>query len=1048
MACDNCLDNEFYQDKAEHYLQTYGIPINVSKQILKILYTSLDSCGLDCCDNIYSGQLALMQFQNEGTNLTQSSNVGIMNFVGAGVTASISGNVLTISISGGGGSSGLANGNYGDITVSNGTLTWTINNGVISTAKLADGAVTNNKLAVNSVTDTKIQNGAVSNAKLANNSVSNSKIQDGSITANKLAQMGATVGQVLKWNGSAWIASDDLTLGGGAVTQGANVGSGQGEIYRDTTGNTINFKKLNAAGNISIINNTDDITISTTSVGEANTASNLGVSGKSIFAQKVGVDLQLRRLVAGTNIVLTENANDITIDATTSGGGGSGSPVDAPYVTLGLSSGLSNERVLTQGVGITIVDGGANGLVTINATSGVGTGWALVGNSGTVAGTNFIGTTDDVDVVFKRNNVIAGRVSTNGGEGAVTLGVNTPSSGSNITAIGHQSLKNYKSGNHQIAIGPSALGTVLAVSVTSIVTGYWYKIITVGGFDWTLIGATSNTVGVEFLATDDGPIIGIGGVCVMLSTGSSNIAIGASSQIGNGKGDRNVSIGTGTLSKNVSGSRGVAIGDSSQEHANDSTIPWINTNVSIGWESLRGSTTAADNIGLNNTAIGYATLHINTTGSGNTAVGFESLYTNTEGNSNTAIGEHALYNNTTGYENTAIGTSTLINNTTGWSNTAIGAEALYSNTTGRSNIAIGRDALKDNVSGKENTAVGIVTLTNNTTGEYNNAIGSTALVANTTGTHNNAFGVSSIWSNTTGSDNIAMGSSSLRYNTTGNNNVALGRDALFSNTTVSNLVAVGYQTLYSNTTGNFNTALGYKALKDNTVGSHNTANGYETLTQNTTGNYNTATGFQALFSNSVGIENTANGYSALVVNETGNGNTANGYDALRSNTTGNYNTANGYSALVVNTTGNGNTANGSGALYNNTIGISNTANGGNALFSNTTGSYNTALGREADVSTSAQTYSTVIGANAIVSTNNTIKLGRSTQDSVVIGQDGAVSSAKLAVASTTQGFLPPVMTTANRDSISSPTRGLMIYDSSVDKVSVYNGTIWKYLAYE
>ena len=675
MACDNCLDNEFYQDKAEHYLQTYGIPINVSKQILKILYTSLDSCGLDCCDNIYSGQLALMQFQNEGTNLTQSSNVGIMNFVGAGVTASISGNVLTISISGGGGSSGLANGNYGDITVSNGTLTWTINNGVISTAKLADGAVTNNKLAVNSVTDTKIQNGAVSNAKLANNSVSNSKIQDGSITTNKLAQMGATVGQVLKWNGSAWIASDDLTLGGGAVTQGANVGSGQGEIYRDTTGNTINFKKLNAAGNISIINNIDDITISTTSVGEANTASNLGVSGKSIFAQKVGVDLQLRRLVAGTNIVLTENANDIIIFFLTSGGGGSGSPVDAPYVTLGLSSGLSNERVLTQGVGITIVDGGANGLVTINATSGVGTGWALVGNSGTVAGTNFIGTTDDVDVVFKRNN-------------------------------------------------------------------------------------------------------GIGGI-----------------------------------------------------------------------------------IGVNNTSFGWG-----------------------------------------------------------------------------------------------------------------------SLLTNTTGTHNSVFGRAALASNTTGSFNTAIGTEALFYNTTGNDNTTVGRYSMFENTTGSSNVAIGRNALLSNTTGYGSTANGVNALYSNTEGYINTANGYN-----------------ALYSNSIGYFNTANGNSAL---------------------------------------------------YNNTIGNLNTANGANALISNITGSNNTALGRNADVATSAQTYSTVIGSEAIVSTDNTIKLGRSTEDSVVIGQDGAVSSAKLAVASTTQGFLPPVMTTANRDSISSPTRGLMIYDSSVDKVSVYNGTIWKYLAYE
>jgi len=57
------------------------------------------------------------------------------------------------------------------------------------------------------------------------------------------------------------------------------------------------------------------------SSGEINTASNLG-AGSGVFAQKVGVDLQFKSLVAGTNITLTPAANTITIDATASGGGG------------------------------------------------------------------------------------------------------------------------------------------------------------------------------------------------------------------------------------------------------------------------------------------------------------------------------------------------------------------------------------------------------------------------------------------------------------------------------------------------------------------------------------------------------------------------------------------------------------------------------------------------------------------------------------------------------------------------------------------------------
>lgn len=45
-----------------------------------------------------------------------------------------------------------------------------------------------------------------------------------------------------------------------------------------------------------------------------------------------------------------------------------------------------------------------------------------------------------------------------------------------------------------------------------------------------------------------------------------------------------------------------------------------------------------------------------------------------------------------------------------------------------------------------------------------------------------------------------------------------------------------------------------------------------------------------------------------------------------------------------------------------------------------------------------------------------------------------------------RGFLPPRMTAGQRDSITSPARGLMIYNTDTDEINVYNGA-WKRLAY-
>ena len=66
----------------------------------------------------------------------------------------------------------------------------------------------------------------------------------------------------------------------------------------------------------------------------------------------------------------------------------------------------------------------------------------------------------------------------------------------------------------------------------------------------------------------------------------------------------------------------------------------------------------------------------------------------------------------------------------------------------------------------------------------------------------------------------------------------------------------------------------------------------------------------------------------------------------------------------------------------------------------------------------------------------------------VVGDNSAPSScAQLQVNTTTRGFLPPVMTTAEKNAIADPVEGLMVYDSNLARVCVYSTGTWKSLAW-
>ena len=95
--------------------------------------------------------------------------------------------------------------------------------------------------------------------------------------------------------------------------------------------------------------------------GEANTSSNVGTGEGTLAKAKVGVDLPFKSLKQGTNVTITNNTDDVTISAS---GGGGGAPTDAQYVTLATNGTLTAERVLAAGQNFTFSDPGANGTLT------------------------------------------------------------------------------------------------------------------------------------------------------------------------------------------------------------------------------------------------------------------------------------------------------------------------------------------------------------------------------------------------------------------------------------------------------------------------------------------------------------------------------------------------------------------------------------------------------------------------------------------------------------------------------------------------------------
>ncbi|MEO6454915.1 MAG: tail fiber domain-containing protein [Ginsengibacter sp.] len=463
----------------------------------------------------------------------------------------------------------------------------------------------------------------------------------------------------------------------------------------------------------------------------------------------------------------------------------------------------------------------STGWVFMKGNATASNDWSTKGNAGTDTAKNFIGTTDNKDLIFKQNNIRAGMLSsTNTSWGSESLLLN--SSGLLNTAVGSSALRSNTSGNANTAIGLNALYTNISGN-SNVAAGN--------------AALYSNTSGIGNTA------IGLGALGTN-STGNNNTALGRLSLNLNETGYSNVALGAHALLNNINTSNLVAVGDSAL----------LNNNG-----------------GQSNTAVGSKALFSNTLGNVNTANGYNALYSNSGGGFNVATGGNALFSNSLGSGNTATGMDVLRNNNEGSNNTASGFSSLFNNVSGFSNVAVGTEALFSTQTASNLVAVGDSALYNNTDGNQNTAVGSKALFTNTTGTLNTANGYQALYANNTGIGNTAIGASALKNNNSGGN-TGIGADALSANTDGYSNTGIGSASLTGNNSGFENVAIGGIALANNINGSANTAVGYGSGNQNTDGSSNVFIGYQAGYnetgSNKLFIANNgANADEALIYGE-------------------------------------------------------------------------------------------------------------------------------------------------------------------------------------
>jgi hypothetical protein len=588
------------------------------------------------------------------------------------------------------------------------------------------------------------------------------------------------------------------------------------------------------------------------------------------------------------------------------------------------------------------------------------------------------------------------------------------------------------------------------------------------------------------------------------TTGTQNSAFGQNALLKTTTGSANTAIGQGSLTENITSANNTAIGFASARNTTGSnnsvfgSAAFINNtsgsdNVTFGFNSGRYIADGATNLTIANNSVflgaqtrANADNQTNQIVIGHTAIGLGSN-TTVIGNSSTTFGRwfgNLLVGSSTnsGQMLQVTGTSLLnglstIQGTTASDSGQLGAELLTTGTgdaswtgtsfaTGYTHVAGSTTTLTSTLAGVVGTFYQITyTVTGRTAGSFTIGFGGF--------TSGNLTATGAVGPRATTTDSVVITPTSdfngtivlsIRVISISSASVTFNSSA----GTVTNQIRIS--------SNNSNTFFGRAAAQNNTTGNSNSFFGVSAGRDNTTGGSNSFFGLSAGTSNTIGSNNSFFGHLSGNANTTGGSNNFFGQGSGFVNSTGASNSFFGQSSGQNNTTASNNSFFGHNSGFSNTTGASNSFFGANAGFFSTTGANNCFVGFDAgrriangnalplvnnsifigiDTRANAdnQTNQIVIGHNATGLGSNTTVLGNTSTTfgrwygSLLLGTTTNAASSILTMESTTQGFLPPRMTAAQRTAIASPAEGLIVVQTDgTQGLYIYINATWRTLA--